>query len=937
MLEILLATIFAHADGAGGALTAVRTVSDGVLGTVTASLIQSKFEESFNEQPVVTLNFGDDGFSMPDGSMMGYVFFVPKDANASNLVECWEMALNEGNDWKLGFPVYSGETEVGPIYMALLDGSKPGITMAYDIIIRTDEDLDSGSLVTNWSSQGFSFVVTNVVPEVTRVRMNGTNVRVNDGTMDLHTFPGLSKTFTALTSEPSDEDLYADAPDYTDDLKAFTTEWSFDYGSGAPVVKYVYGPPSTPLTNAFTQAGTCTVTVRMRDKDMDHASDEWGPEFTFTVIVDDWPSISLSPANGLNMFYETDVGQSYGKLNLNLSMAPSAEITVHLDVTRAGADDGNYPLPVLNTYDIAFNGSKTNAFVWFTALDGTALGESQGYNISAVVTNTTVNPDGVAWSNLYAGAVLPVTVINMDPEIMTRAGANEIWKAENESFRIEYTVRDVPADVTHGLSVTWQTSEGFSTNYTVTATSLGGMYTTYKGSSPMFAFTSAGSKTVTLLVEDKDGGFDQQQWNYCVPVTTIVDGVVFSTVDGVLTSVELNGKADVAIPDIVTSIGDSAFFGCAGLTSVTIPNSVTSIGNDAFESCTNLTSVMIPNSVTNIGGGAFGWCNSLTSVTIPDGVTSIQGNTFFSSGLTSVTIPNSVTNIGNWAFGWCTNLTRVAIPDGVTSIGWGAFCRCRGLTSVTIPDSVTSIGREAFADCIGLTNMIFKGNCPNIGSFAFSDVWDSCVAYVRRDSTGWDVDIPGKWYPDVSISSRLDIQYLTPEVEVAVANETGSGTVEVDGELSAMEVASGVTLVVKGENLDAAALAAKITPKPHEAGQSASLFKVKAEAVVGGVSLAVVLDEDAVDPDETAAEIVDAETVTVFGAAADGATVSVPLASAKQGLYYGIVAAGNLDGLNEAAANTPLVRAGGDGVTIPVVKPVGGAAFFKVIVSDRAR
>ena len=107
--------------------------------------------------------------------------------------------------------------------------------------------------------------------------------------------------------------------------------------------------------------------------------------------------------------------------------------------------------------------------------------------------------------------------------------------------------------------------------------------------------------------------------------------------------------------------------------------------------------------------------------------------------------------------------------------------------------------------------MIFKGNCPNIGFFAFSDVWDSCVAYVRRDSTGWDVDIPGKWNPDVS--SRLDIQYLTPEVEVAVANEAGSGTVEVDGELSAMEVASGVTLVVKGENLDAAALAAKITPQ----------------------------------------------------------------------------------------------------------------------------
>ena len=36
---------------------------------------------------------------------------------------------------------------------------------------------------------------------------------------------------------------------------------------------------------------------------------------------------------------------------------------------------------------------------------------------------------------------------------------------------------------------------------------------------------------------------------------------------------------EVEIGSAVTSIGDSAFYGCSGLTSVTIPSSVTSIGH----------------------------------------------------------------------------------------------------------------------------------------------------------------------------------------------------------------------------------------------------------------------------------------------------------------------------------------------------------------------
>ena len=131
----------------------------------------------------------------------------------------------------------------------------------------------------------------------------------------------------------------------------------------------------------------------------------------------------------------------------------------------------------------------------------------------------------------------------------------------------------------------------------------------------------------------------------------------FEIVDGCLKEYKGN-KAEVIIPDGVTSIGDKAFYYCLSLTSVVIPNSVTSIGKDAFNGCESLTSVVIGDSVTSIGVWAFLGCNSLTSVVIP----------------------NSVTSIGDWAFSGCENLASVVIPNSVTSIGLGAFSDCENLT-----------------------------------------------------------------------------------------------------------------------------------------------------------------------------------------------------------------------------------------------------------------
>ena len=150
------------------------------------------------------------------------------------------------------------------------------------------------------------------------------------------------------------------------------------------------------------------------------------------------------------------------------------------------------------------------------------------------------------------------------------------------------------------------------------------------------------------------------------------------------TNTLLLGCNNTVIPNGITSIDGSAFYGCTGLTSITIPSGVTSIGVEAFVGCTGLTSIEIPSGVTSIGVGAFYGCTGLTSITIPSGVVSIEELTFLGcSGLTSITIPNSVTSIDSKAFYGCTGLTSIEILSNDTSIGDGAFSGCTSLKSVT--------------------------------------------------------------------------------------------------------------------------------------------------------------------------------------------------------------------------------------------------------------
>lgn len=84
---------------------------------------------------------------------------------------------------------------------------------------------------------------------------------------------------------------------------------------------------------------------------------------------------------------------------------------------------------------------------------------------------------------------------------------------------------------------------------------------------------------------------------------------------------EMGAPDSVVISSEFTTIGKSAFFDCAEITSLILPDSLKVISDYAFASCTGLSLVEIPSGVTTIGVGAFRDCMRIETIAIPTSVT----------------------------------------------------------------------------------------------------------------------------------------------------------------------------------------------------------------------------------------------------------------------------------------------------------------------------
>ena len=295
-------------------------------------------------------------------------------------------------------------------------------------------------------------------------------------------------------------------------------------------------------------------------------------------------------------------------------------------------------------------------------------------------------------------------------------------------------------------------------------------------SNPLFyahhLYSDEDTEITNLIIPNSVTSIGDYAFDGCSGLTSVtIPNSVTSIGNGAFSG--CSGLTSINIPSSVTSIGSYAFSNCSGLTSVTvengntvydsrdncnaiietatntllygcnitiIPNNVTSIGNTAFYNCSGLTSVTIPNSVTSIGYEAFYKCSGLTSIIIPNSVTSIENYAFLGcSGLTSVTIGTSVTSIGSYAFSNCSGLTSITIPNNVTDLrGGGIFEKCTGLKTVIIGSGITRIPQRTFLDCSSLESITCLNPTPPSCYNQRSEYWPfkdfTAILYVPKGS-----------------------------------------------------------------------------------------------------------------------------------------------------------------------------------------------------------
>ncbi len=200
------------------------------------------------------------------------------------------------------------------------------------------------------------------------------------------------------------------------------------------------------------------------------------------------------------------------------------------------------------------------------------------------------------------------------------------------------------------------------------------------------------------------------------------------------------GITSVTVPSSIINIGNAAFKECTNIQTVYtsslkawckitfgwVNSNPLCYGAKLYINQQLATDIVIPEGISSIGNSAFFGCSSLRSVMIPEGVISIGSHSLSACpNLTSVSIPDTVRSIGDGAFQECTSLRTIMIPEGVTKIEQMTFMECNNLEIVTLPSTISEIGMAAFSSCPRLSTMYYNGTKEQFKSIPKGLIWDT--------------------------------------------------------------------------------------------------------------------------------------------------------------------------------------------------------------------
>ncbi len=165
----------------------------------------------------------------------------------------------------------------------------------------------------------------------------------------------------------------------------------------------------------------------------------------------------------------------------------------------------------------------------------------------------------------------------------------------------------------------------------------------------------------------------------------------------------------IVIPEYVTVIKKSMFYGCDQLISVEIPNTVQEIQAHAFQNCKSLQNISVKEGsrLGKIGDYAFAGCSALENLWLPSSIVEIGKAAFAECcslkklNFTGNIFPTALVRIPRFTFAGCTNLGAVEFGQGsmLEFVGRGAFMGCGRLKKIFLTGKVKVLGSYAFAYC----------------------------------------------------------------------------------------------------------------------------------------------------------------------------------------------------------------------------------------------